>query len=154
MRRKIIGIIHCFGMVFQSFYAVILPKTDFDWIYLFSFLCIWLSQLAFYDECIISYYIKHLDNPKYRLGDEPENAKDIIELFSTKNQYMIFYHVNTVFRAYSIVTVNARNDYILPNIVTITAVFMYVAYNYDILYVTNYRCATPPTIMRVDPTRL
>ena len=49
--------------------------------YIMSFVFIPLSWIMCKDECIISYVCKKLENPHYQLGSEPENVKDIIDLF-------------------------------------------------------------------------
>jgi len=72
------------------------------------------------------------------LGDEPENVKDISNLFINENQYLLFYNVNNLCRVVSVIIVNNRTSKINDCFI-IPACILYLYYNYDITYKFNYR---------------
>ena len=138
-----VGIIHVYGMIIENIYGFI-PHffisniRFFDKLYILSFVFIPLSWIVCKDECIISYISKKVENPNYQLGSEPENVKDIIDLFYTKELYSIFYHTNHILRISSLIIVNNRTTHISYYIFTPTFV-LYTIYVYDIIYKLNYR---------------
>jgi len=138
-RFKYVGVIHLCGMIIENIYGFIIGKnTLFDKLYIISFVSIPLSWLLCKDECIISYAMKKLENHNYKLGDEPENVKDISDLFSNEYQYFIFYNINTLLRILSVFIVNKRSTNI-DNFIFIPACVLYLIYNFDISYKLNYR---------------
>ena len=138
-----VGIIHVYGMIIENIYGFI-PHffisniRFFDKLYILSFVFIPLSWIICKDECIVSYLCKKTENPNYQLGSEPENVKDIIDLFYTKELYSIFYHTNHILRISSLLIVNNRTTHISYYIFTPTFV-LYTIYVYDIIYKLNYR---------------
>ena len=136
---KCVGILHVCGMVLENMYGFIIGKNImFDKLYMISFVSIPLSWVLFQDECVISYIMKKMENRNYILGSEPENAKDITDLFANKRQYLIFYHVNNVLRIFSVIVVNARTTHI-PHTVLIPTFVLFLGYNYDITYNLGFR---------------
>jgi hypothetical protein len=136
--HKYIGIFHLFGMIIENVYGFISWKNIvFDKLYIISFVSIPLSWVMCKDECIISYIMKKIENPSYVLGSEPENVKDISNLFVNEYQYMIFYNVNTLLRICSVIIVNKRTTRINYMIFIPTSI-LYLYYNYDITYKLNY----------------
>ena len=138
-----VGIIHVCGMIIENIYGFI-PNFFisnihfFDKMYIMSFVFIPLSWIMCKDECIISYVCKKVENPHYQLGSEPENVKDIIDLFYTKELYSIFHHTNHILRISSIIIVNNRTTHISYYIFTPTLV-LYTIYVYNIVYKLNCR---------------
>ena len=137
-----IGIIHLSGMILENIYGFIFYKNIlFDQVYIISFLIIPFSWIICKDECIISYFVKKYKNPNYILGDEPDNVKDITDLFVDKNLYHIFYNINHILRIISLIIVNNRTTKILyfnPFFI------LYSFYVYDITYKLNYRITLYP----------
>lgn len=136
---KYIGTLHLCGMIIENVYGFFVQKNImFDKLYIISFVSIPFSWVVCKDECIISYIMKKLENKNYILGDEPENVKDISNLFINENQYLLFYNVNSLCRIFSVIIVNNRtskiNDYLI-----IPTCILYLYYNYDITYKLNYR---------------
>ena len=136
---KWVGIFHTCNMIIENVYGFITVKHIFmDQLYLVSFVCIPYSWLLCKDECIISYMIKKYENPNYILGDEPENAKDIMDLFTNQYQYAIFYHCNHILRIGSLYIVNGRTTHI-PHIIFVPTMILYSYYVYDIYYKIHSR---------------
>lgn len=137
--HKYIGIFHLCGMIIENIYGFIIWKNIlFDKLYIISFVSIPLSWVICKDECIISYMMKKIENPNYVLGSEPENVKDISNLFANEYQYMIFYNVNTLLRICSVIIVNKRTAHV-SYMNFIPTCMLYLYYNYDITYKLNYR---------------
>lgn len=137
--HKYIGIFHLFGMIIENIYGFIVWKNILvDKLYIISFVSIPFSWVIFKDECIISYMMKKIENPNYVLGSEPENVKDISNLFANEYQYTIFYNVNTLLRIWSVIIVNKRTTCI-NYMIFIPTCILYLYYNYDITYKLNYR---------------
>jgi hypothetical protein len=134
-----IGIFHLCGMIIENIYGFIIQKDIlFDKLYIISFVSIPFSWLLCNDECIISYIIKKYENPKYILGNEPENVKDISDLFTNETQYIYFYNVNTLLRIWSVIIVNNRTTNITHFILMPTCI-LFLCYILDIEYKMNYR---------------
>ena len=142
--HKYFGIIHLYGMIFENIYGFIFEKNIFfDKLYIISFVSIPFSWIICKDECIISYIIKKLKNKNYILGNEPENVKDISNLFTNEKQYLIFYNVNNFLRIFSVIIVNKRTTNI-NYVILIPTCILYLCYNYDITYKLNYRILLYP----------
>lgn len=137
--KKYIGIFHLCGFIIENIYGFIISKNIFsDKLYIISFVAIPFSWIICKDECFISYTMKKLENPNYILGTEPENVKDISDLFTNKYIYFFFYNINILVRIYSVIIVNNRTTNI--NILNIIPTcILYLCYNYDITYNLNYR---------------
>jgi len=136
---KYIGLLHLSGMIIESIYGFIFVKhVMFDKLYMISFTFIPFSWIVCNDECIISYLIKKNENPRYRLGDEPENVEDISNFFTNKPQYILFNNINYFLRLFSVIIVNHRTTKISYDILIPTVIF-YSFYIYDISYKLNYR---------------
>jgi hypothetical protein len=147
--NKYVGIIHLCGMIIENIYGfLILNNIFFDKLYIISFVSIPFSWILCKDECIISYIIKKIENKNYILGNEPENVKDISDLFVNKQQYLIFYNINTLLRICSVFIVNKRTTHISYKFL-IPTIILYSYYNYDITYKINYRKKVYPYIQLV-----
>jgi hypothetical protein len=134
-----IGILHLCGMILENIYGFFNWNNFFlDKLYIISFVSIPFSWVICKDECIISYIIKKIENKNYILGDEPENVKDLSDLFANKHQYMVFYNINILLRICSVFIVNERTTKIYYGIIIPTNI-LYLFYNYDITYKLNYR---------------
>ena len=135
---KIIGLCHLFGVIIENSYGLI-PQVNYylDKIYLISFVSIPLSWLCFKDECLISYFIKKIENPKYKLGDTPNDIKDIAVFFKP-NHYINFVFVNSFLRVLSVSIVNNRSLNI-SNYYLIPINSMYLFYSNDINFNLNLR---------------
>ena len=97
-----------------------------------------LSWIFCKDECIISYIMKKVENNNYILGNNPENTKDVTNLFAKEHYYFIFYNVNNLLRIFSVLVVNTRTTHI-NNVIMIPTCLLFLSYNYDITYKLNYR---------------
>jgi len=136
---KYTGVLHLSGMMIENTYGFIFVKdVAFDKLYMFSILFIPFSWIICKDECIISYLIKKYKNPKYRLGDEPENVEDISNLFTNKYQYNLFTNINYFLRLFSVLIVNHRTTQI-SSVILIPTCVLYSFYIYDITYKVNVR---------------
>jgi hypothetical protein len=136
---KYVGIIHLCGMILEDTYGFITRKNIFfDKLYIISFVSIPFSWILCKDECIISYIIKKLENKNYILGNNPENVKDISNLFAKEHYYFIFYNINNLLRIFSVIIANKRTTNINDAIMIPTYV-LFLCYNYDITYKLNYR---------------
>lgn len=137
--HKYIGIIHLCGFIIENIYGFIICKTIFfDKLYIITFVSIPFSWVICKDECIISYIMKKVENKNYILGSEPENVKDISNLFTNEKQYIIFYNINTLLRICSVIIVNKRTTN-MSCVIFIPTCILYLYYNYDITYKLNYR---------------
>lgn len=136
---KIIGFFHLCGMVTENMYGFITTKDLLkDKLYILTFISRPFSWIVCKDECIISYIVKKYENPDYVLGQEPENVKDIFELFYNDNLYSIFYHTNNLLRIVSLYKVNYRTTQI-SYFIFYPTITLYLFYIYDIKYNFNYR---------------
>jgi hypothetical protein len=134
-----VGQIHLFGMIFENIYGFIIPKHELlDKLYVIIFTTIPCSWILCKDECIISYFVKKCENPNYIMGNEPENSKDITDLFYNIELYRVFYHTNHVLRIGSLYIVNNRTTNIY-NFIFIPTIALYTCYIYDIMYKINHR---------------
>lgn len=132
------GILHLIGLISISLYGLVINNYILDKLYIYIFLFIPLSWILCKDECLISYFIKKINNPKYILGSEPFNTNDITNLFYNKKVYYIFFHINHSIRMYSFYIV--VNRIIIIDFYTIViTIILYTIYTYDILYNLNYR---------------
>lgn len=130
---------HLCGMVLENIYGFIIAKNEImDPLYLASFTIIPFSWILCKDECVISYWMKKMENPNYLLGSEPEDTKDIADLFPNKIVYSIFYNANHLLRIGSLVVVNNRTIH-LSSFILYPALLFYSCYNYDIAYKLNFR---------------
>jgi len=126
-------------MIFEDIYGFILGKNILlDRLYMIVFVSTPFSWIICKDECIVSYLMKKLENKQYIIGNEPENAKDIIDLFKNEQQYLIFYNLHNLLRMFSVSIVNKRTTTIHDLFFIPTCIF-YLCYNYDITYRINYR---------------
>jgi hypothetical protein len=136
---KHIGLLHLCGMIIEKNYGFIFVKQLlFDKLYIISFASIPISWLLCKDECVISYIMKKIENNDYILGKEPENVKDITDLFMNKQHYTILYNINNLLHIFSLVIVNNRTTKISYNIFVPT-IILFLLYNYDITYKLNIR---------------
>lgn len=136
---KYIGLLHLSGMIIESTYGFIFVKhITYDKLYIITLTFIPFSWIICNDECIISYLIKKNENPKYRLGDEPENVEDISNFFTNKPQYILFNNINYFLRLFSLIIVNHRTTQI-SYLTLIPTVTLYSFYIYDITYKLNIR---------------
>jgi hypothetical protein len=133
------GIIHLCGMILESTYGFLFSKNVLlDKLYMSTFALIPFSWIVFKDECIVSYIIKKYENPNYILGNEPNDARDITDLFSSKRIYNIFYHMNHFSRLVSLYIVNQRATCLTMDIIAPTFI-LYTLYVYDIHFGTPFR---------------
>ena len=82
--------------------------------------------------------MKKVENNNYILGNNPENTKDVTNLFAKEHYYFIFYNVNNLLRIFSVLVVNTRTTHI-NNVIMIPTCLLFLSYNYDITYKLNYR---------------
>jgi hypothetical protein len=137
-----LGSLHLCGMIIENVYGFLIEDKILDNLYLISFLLLPLSWIICKDECIISYLLKKYQNPYYQLGDEPENTKDISDLFPSSNYYLFFYHSNHLLRIVSVIIVNHRNTSSSSQIsyfLFYPTLIMYSIYIYDITFRLCYR---------------
>lgn len=134
---KYLGMIHLCGLIIENMYGFLFVKNVFfDKFYIITFIGIPFSWIICRDECVVSYFIKKIENPNYILGSEPNNVKDISDLFVNERQYRMFYNVNNLLRIYSVILVNQRTTNIHHSIFMPTYI-LYLFYNYDISYNLN-----------------
>ncbi len=133
------GILHLCGMVLKTIYAFIIGKNILlDKLYMISFVLIPFSWVIFKDECIISYITKKIENPNYILGSEPQNVKDITDLFANEQQYLNVYNIMNALYIGSLFIVNSRTTKI-PYSIFIPTCLLFLLYNYDIMYQLDFR---------------
>lgn len=135
------GRIHLAGMILQSIYGYFpyFQHQLYDTVYLLQNIAIPVSWILCKDECILSYIIKKRENPNYILGSEPQNVKDITDLFPENPvYYQLFYHINHIVRIGSLIIVNQR-VFFLSTSIWYPFLSVYTLYIYDITYQTNYR---------------
>lgn len=126
------GLVHFCGMMIENLYGIIFPKHILlDKLYFISVMSVPLSWIICKDECLISYFIKKYENPQYILGSEPDNVKDIEELFYDKLSYSIFCHINHGLRLTSVILVNHRTTYV-SYFLMIPTLSLYTMYVYHI----------------------
>jgi len=125
-------------MILEDTYGFIIKNSFLDKLYIISFVSIPFSWILCKDECIISYIMKKVENKHYILGNQPENVKDVSNLFTNEQQYLIFYNVNNILRIVSVIIVNKRTTNI-NDVTIIPTCMLYLVYNYDITYKFNYR---------------
>lgn len=90
-------------------------RNQLDAAYLALFIGLLISWIFFLDECLISYFVKKINNPKYKLGDDSDNMEDMIILFENKDKYKQFENTMTIFYFVSLYIVAYRSsDYIIP----------------------------------------
>lgn len=132
--EKYIGPIHLAGMMLENVYGYIAPAHYFmDRFYIFSFVTLPISWMICKDECIISYITKIRENPDYIMGSEPNDVKDMLDLFPTAYWYAVFYNTNYILRISSVYIVNHRSMKISNAIIYPTFVLTTI-YNYNIKY--------------------
>jgi hypothetical protein len=133
------GIVHLCGMILESIYGFIFSKNVLlDKLYISTFTLIPFSWIVFKDECIVSYIIKKYENPNYILGDEPNDVRDITDLFDSERIYNTFYQMNHFSRLASLYIVNQRTTCLTMDIIVPTFV-LYTFYVYDIHFGTQFR---------------
>ena len=90
-------------------------RNQLDAAYLALFIGLLISWIFFLDECLISYFVKKINNPKYKLGDDSDNMEDMIILFENKDKYKQFENTMTICYFVSLYIVAYRSsDYIIP----------------------------------------
>jgi hypothetical protein len=90
-------------------------RNQLDTAYLALFIGLLISWIFFLDECLISYFVKKINNPKYKLGDDSDNMEDMIILFENKDKYKQFENTMTICYFVSLYIVAYRSsDYIIP----------------------------------------
>lgn len=140
---KTIGLLHLGLATIENSYGLISNSNYFwDKYYLISSVCIPISWLFFKDECIISYIVKKIENPKYKLGDRPNDIKDIA-IFFTNNNYLYFSIFNSILRVISFTIANNRSFNISYYLI-IPINIMYFFYSNDINFKLNLRKRTSP----------
>jgi hypothetical protein len=83
--NKLVGLFHALFATFISLYGILIPKQQFDYIYILYALLVAVSWTFYNGECILTYYIKKYYNKTYKSGEEPSDLKDMYLLFGNKD---------------------------------------------------------------------
>ena len=130
--ERLVGGLHLSGMIFINIYGFFIPTHSFyDKCYLCSLVCLPFSWLLCKGECLISYLVKKAKDPKYILGENPEQVDDLISLFPSPIWYHFFYHAGHCLRVFSVVLVNERSVHVSYYIV-LPCLTWYTWYTYAI----------------------
>lgn len=85
---NVLGIFHWFFSILVAFYAFIFPKTMFDYVYLLGCMLLLLCWTMHNGECMITYWIKTIQDINYEAGMSTNHAEDMI-LFTDTNELVI-----------------------------------------------------------------
>ena len=129
MEFKIIGIIHFLGTMLIPLYGFLFKKNVFDKVYLFYTVIVITSWLFCKGECLISYYIKKMNDDNYILGSKASDLKDIYDLFNKKYIPIVNFmmKLSLVIHAFSMNIVFLRNDY--PQLLSFIIPYLLIIYN-------------------------
>jgi hypothetical protein len=95
-----------------------------------------ISWMLCKDECFISYVVKKINNPEYKLGDSPDDYNDIIELVNDKDRLEIVYTAMTTVELISLFIVQQSTPSINPLLFLVVAILR-TLYGYDISWKMN-----------------
>ena len=142
--NKTIGIFHFGCGLIKNIHIILFPSFVLgESIFIASYCLTPLSWILCNDECIISYFVKKINNPQYCLGEQPYNYQDIENICFSKYIYNITFHLNTLLQIMSLITI--KNNHERLNTANIClAIIIKTIYIYDIKYDTNIRKISYP----------
>lgn len=145
---NITGIIHLIGL-FTMYSLPILFRNKISYtLFILVYTLTPISWMLCKDECFISYFVKKINNPEYRLGESPDDYNDIIKFVNDKNRLEIVYTVMTATQLISLFIVRQSTPSINPLIFVIVAVLR-TLYGYDISWKMNIRKKGYPYIQGI-----
>jgi hypothetical protein len=109
--KQIIGFFHIIATLCFAFYGFT-KKNNFDYYYVVCMFLLLLSWNFLQGECIITYVVKKIENPNYKLGADILNVTDIqsILFFDYNTLILILLFINFLL-IYSLGIVLYRNNY-------------------------------------------
>lgn len=135
---NITGIIHLIGL-FTMYSLPILFRNKISYtLFILVYILTPISWMLCKDECFISYVVKKINNPEYKLGDSPDDYNDIIELVNDKARLEIVYTAMTTVELISLFIVQQSTPSINPFLFLVVAILR-TLYGYDISWKMNIR---------------
>ena len=135
---NITGIIHLIGL-FTMYSLPILFRNKISYtLFILVYILTPISWMLCKDECFISYVVKKINNPEYKLGDSPDDYNDIIELVNDKDRLEIVYTAMTTVELISLFIVQQSTPSINPFLFLVVAILR-TLYGYDISWKMNIR---------------
>lgn len=135
---NITGIIHLIGL-FTMYSLPILFRNKISYtLFILVYILTPISWMLCKDECFISYVVKKINNPEYKLGDSPDDYNDIIELVNDKDRLENVYTAMTTVELISLFIVQQSTPSINPFLFLVVAILR-TLYGYDISWKMNIR---------------
>ena len=138
-----IGFTHSFSSIMINTLPICYKHPISDKIFILAYTITPISWILCKDECIVSFFVKMLYNPRYILGQAPNDYSDLVSAFRDIHIVNTIFNANTFFQCLSVF-------YIQQNTLSISPVTFYVPmilrliYAYDIKWDTKFRNITFP----------
>jgi len=143
MLNSIIGFTHSLSSVMINTLPLYCQNPIVNNIFIFSYTVTPISWILFKDECIISYFVKKIYNPYYKLGQVPNDYADLISIFRDINILNFIYNTNTILQCLSIFVIQ-QNTPSISYLTFYTPMVLRLIYAYDIKWDTKFRKITFP----------
>jgi hypothetical protein len=108
---EIIGFLHFIFAFFISMYGIIFKKNWFDIVFMYYSVLVILSWTFYNGECVLTYYIKKMENPNYIAGSQSTDLTDMYLLVGTKQSTKIIASIGLLLNAISLYIVFNRNGF-------------------------------------------
>jgi hypothetical protein len=87
----LVSVLHALFATWLAFYAFFFPRSKYDYFILFIIFTIAWCWTLHKGECFISYYVRKINDPSYKMGTEV-NADDMYIIFGDQNkEYLQFF---------------------------------------------------------------
>lgn len=121
------GIIHWLFSVFMAFYAFFFStKNPFDYVYLYIMMLVILSWTIHNGECVVSYWIKREEDPKYEAGQATNEAGDMVLAKDYQEIINIVLFIGQFITCIGLYIVFTRNH--VSKFISIPTVLTYIIY--------------------------
>ena len=125
--------IHILVVLYTILYGICVKNNKYDYIYLAYIYLLLLHWTFFKGECIISYYLKKIQNNEYELGSDFKNDEYYYILGDYKNYGIILASFVLIINIYIICTRNNIKNYIIFIFILLLQSYIFV-----LSFFTNY----------------
>ena len=143
MWNIIVGITHSFTSIISNTLPLCCQHPIINNIFISAYTITPISWILCKDECIISFWVKKIYNPSYKLGQVPHEYPDIVAAIQDLHILNFIYNTNTFLQCLSVVVIQQNTPTISP-ISFYTPMMLRLIYAYDIKWDTKFRKITFP----------
>jgi len=143
MIGNIIGFTHSFGSIMINTLPLCFQNPISNNLFILSYTITPITWILCKDECLISFLVKKINNPTYRLGQSPNDYSDLVSLFRDIHILNFIFNTNTILQCISVFHIQQNNLLISP-IYFYLPMMLRLIYAYDIKWNTKIRKNTFP----------